>query len=165
MSPRGPNEKIIAIAVVNGGDTSGSSTLASIAPSIHRGRRPRAAVNANTKPSTVPTSPTSVRQQQAVPEGADLVAVGQHRREPRQRELALVGQHPREQHRQRVDDEQRQQRPQRERRARDDGDRDARPAPRGAGRRGQVGHDGRPPYGFSTSAIQRSTMRLRLAPA
>ncbi|MBK8688868.1 MAG: hypothetical protein IPN24_10635 [Betaproteobacteria bacterium] len=60
MSPRGPKEKIIAIAVVNGGDTSGSSTLASIAPSIHGGRRPRAAVNANTKPSTVPTSPTSV---------------------------------------------------------------------------------------------------------
>ena len=27
MRPRGPNEKIIAIAVVNGGETSGSSTL------------------------------------------------------------------------------------------------------------------------------------------
>ena len=60
MRPRGPNEKIIAIAVVNGGDTSGSSTLASIAPSIQRGRRPREAVNANMNPSTVPARPTSV---------------------------------------------------------------------------------------------------------
>ena len=60
MSPRGPNEKIIAIAVVNGGETSGSSTVASITPSSQRGSRPRAAVNANRKPSTVPTRPTSV---------------------------------------------------------------------------------------------------------
>ena len=60
MSPRGPNEKIIAIAVVNGGETSGSSTAASIAPNSQRGSRPRAAVNAKTKPSTVPTRPTSV---------------------------------------------------------------------------------------------------------
>ena len=33
MSPRGPNEKIIAIADVNGGETSGSSTAASSAVS------------------------------------------------------------------------------------------------------------------------------------
>ena len=60
MSPRGPNEKIIAMAVVNGGETSGSSTLASTMPRSHRGSRPRAAVNANRKPSTVPSAPTSV---------------------------------------------------------------------------------------------------------
>ena len=59
MSPRGPNEKIIAIAVVKGGETSGSSTLASISVSRPRGRRAREAVNANTKPSTVPAVPTS----------------------------------------------------------------------------------------------------------
>ena len=35
MSPRGPNEKIIAIAVVNGGDTSGSSTRG-----VHRAQQP-----------------------------------------------------------------------------------------------------------------------------
>ncbi len=59
MRPRGPNEKIIAIAVVNGGETSGSSTLASIAVRRARGNRPRAAVNANRKPSSVPARPTS----------------------------------------------------------------------------------------------------------
>ena len=80
MRPRGPNEKIIAIAVVNGGETSGSSTRASIAVSSQRGSRPRAAVNANRKPSSVPPIPTSMREQQAVPERADLVPVGQDRR-------------------------------------------------------------------------------------
>ena len=60
MSPRGPNEKIIAIAVVNGGDTSGSSTIASIAVTIARGRRPRATVKANRKPAAVPPNATSV---------------------------------------------------------------------------------------------------------
>ena len=59
MSPRGPNEKIIAIAVVNGGETSGSSTHASMAVRRARGNRPRAAVNANRKPSPVPMMPTS----------------------------------------------------------------------------------------------------------
>ena len=58
MSPRGPNEKIIAMAVVNGGDTSGSNTAASSAASNTRGSRQRAAVNANRKPSIVPPSPT-----------------------------------------------------------------------------------------------------------
>ncbi len=84
MRPRGPNEKIIAIAVVNGGETSGSSTAASIAVSSHRGSRPRAAVNANRKPISVPPTPTSRAEQQAVPERADLVAVGQDRRRCRQ---------------------------------------------------------------------------------
>ena len=60
MRPRGPNEKIIAIAVVNGGETSGSSTLASTTPRSQRGSTPRAAVKANRKPRTVPTTPTSV---------------------------------------------------------------------------------------------------------
>ena len=58
MSPRGPNEKIMAIAVVNGGETSGSSTEASIAVSSARGSRQRVAVKANRSPSTVPTTPT-----------------------------------------------------------------------------------------------------------
>ena len=58
MSPRGPNEKIIAIAVVNGGETSGRSTAASIAVRSHRGSRPRAAVKAKRKPRNVPTMPT-----------------------------------------------------------------------------------------------------------
>ncbi len=90
MRPRGPNEKIIAIAVVNGGDTSGSSTRVSIEPTSQRGRLQRAAVKANTKPSTVPPRPTSVREQQAVPERVDLVPVGQDGGESRQRELAVV---------------------------------------------------------------------------
>jgi hypothetical protein len=47
--------KIIAIAVVNGG----RHALASIAVTSPRGRRARAAVNANRKPSTVPARPTS----------------------------------------------------------------------------------------------------------
>ena len=59
MRPRGPNEKIIAMAVVKGGETSGSNTAASIAVSSERGSRPRAAVNANRKPITVPPMPTS----------------------------------------------------------------------------------------------------------
>ena len=58
MSPRGPNEKIMAIAVVNGGETSGNRTEASIAVSNARGRRQRVAVKANRRPSTVPTTPT-----------------------------------------------------------------------------------------------------------
>ena len=81
MSPRGPNEKIIAIAVVNGGETSGSSTLASTMPRSHRGSRPRAAVNANRKPSAVPQRADQRGEQQAVPERADLMAIGQDRRE------------------------------------------------------------------------------------
>jgi len=59
IRPRGPNEKIIAIAVVNGGETSGSSTAASITVSSHRGSLERAAVNANTNPMIVPPLPTS----------------------------------------------------------------------------------------------------------
>ena len=48
------------MAVVNGGETSGSSTAMSISPTIQRGRLQRVAVKANAKPSTVPTRPTSV---------------------------------------------------------------------------------------------------------
>src|SRR6185437_9328274 len=58
MRPRGPNEKIIAIAVVNGGDTSGSRTAASSAVSSDRLSRPRDAVNANRNPISVPPTPT-----------------------------------------------------------------------------------------------------------
>ncbi len=60
IRPRGPNEKIIAIAVVNGGDTSGSSTLASTTLTSARGSRARSAAKANTKPMTVPANPVSV---------------------------------------------------------------------------------------------------------
>ena len=165
MSPRGPNEKIIAIAVVNGGETSGSSTLASMTVSSgarqaapRRGEREQEAQRR-------PDEPDQEREQQAVPERADLVPVGQHRRDAGGRERAVVGQHPREQHRQRIHDEEREQQPQRE-----DGRGDGRDrcgclprAPsallRDRGPRGGAG------YGFSTSAIQRSTMRLRFAPA
>ena len=56
--PRGPKEKIIAIAAVNGGETSGSSTLASIAVTIRRETLQRDAVKANKKPASVPTMPT-----------------------------------------------------------------------------------------------------------
>jgi hypothetical protein len=58
MSPRGPKEKIIAIAVVKGGLTSGSSTAASITVRSHAGSFARAAVNAKRKPITVPIDPT-----------------------------------------------------------------------------------------------------------
>ena len=121
MSPRGPNEKIIAMAVVNGGETSGSSTLASTMPRSHRGSRPRAAVNANRKPSTVPSDSDERREQEAVPERADLMAIGEDLRDAGRRERSLVGQHPREQHRERIDDEEREQEPQHERRRGDDG--------------------------------------------
>ena len=107
MSPRGPNEKIIAIAVVNGGETSGSSTLASTMPSSQRGSRPRAAVNANRKPSDRPGDADQRGEQQAVPERADLMPVGQDRGDAGGRERAVIGQHPREQHRERIDDEKR----------------------------------------------------------
>ena len=86
MRPRGPNEKIIAIAVVNGGETSGSSTAASSSVSSQRGSRPRAAVNANRKPSDRAADADQRGEEQAVPERADLVPVGQDRREAGQRE-------------------------------------------------------------------------------
>ena len=59
-SRAGRNEKIMAIAVVNGGETNGSSTAASTTQSSDRGNLDRAAVNANRNPSAVPAPPTSV---------------------------------------------------------------------------------------------------------
>ena len=79
MSPRGPNEKIIAIAVVNGGETSGSSTRRVDDVRSQRGSRPRAAVNANRKPTQRAADADERGEQQAVPERADLVPVGQDR--------------------------------------------------------------------------------------
>ena len=61
MRPRGPNEKIIAIAVVNGGETSGSSTAR-----VDRGRsqrgRPRARRREREEEAerACPPTPTSV---------------------------------------------------------------------------------------------------------
>jgi hypothetical protein len=63
ISPLGPNEKIIAIAVVKGGDTSGSRTAASTTVRSHRGSCARAAVKAKTNPIAVPMNPTSVASQ------------------------------------------------------------------------------------------------------
>ena len=58
MRPRGPNEKMKEIEVVNGGEMSGSKVAASMRRT-HLGRKcPRTTVNANRKPSTVPTRPT-----------------------------------------------------------------------------------------------------------
>ena len=58
-SPRGPNEKITAMAVVNGGEMSGRTVATSSTRDHARGRLARTAANANTKPSTVPATPTS----------------------------------------------------------------------------------------------------------
>ena len=67
MSPRGPNEKMIAIAVVNGGETSGSSAAASRTALQPRGRPTRTAVKANRKPSAVPATPTSAPSSRLLP--------------------------------------------------------------------------------------------------
>src|SRR6266850_4035517 len=60
MKPLGPNEKMIEIEVVKGGETSGSSAAASSAVSQCRPTPPRTAVSANRKPSAVPSTPTAV---------------------------------------------------------------------------------------------------------
>src|SRR5712692_3937313 len=59
MSPRGPKEKIMVMAVVKGGEMSGSSATASSAASHRRPSPPRAAVWAKRSPSAVPQRPTS----------------------------------------------------------------------------------------------------------
>src|SRR5712691_363619 len=59
MSPRGPKEKIMVMAVVKGGEMSGSSATASSAASHRRPSPPRAAVWAKRSPSAVPQKPTS----------------------------------------------------------------------------------------------------------
>ena len=102
-------------------------------------------------------------EEQAVPESANLMAIGQDRREAGRGDRAVVGQHPREQHRERIHDEQREQEPQRQRR---DGDGGVPVAAAGRrARRRWCRPRYRSAYGFRTSAIQRSTMRFRLAPA
>jgi len=60
MKPLGPNEKMIEIEVVNGGETNGSSANASSSVSQCRPRLQRTAVSANRKPSAVPSRPTDV---------------------------------------------------------------------------------------------------------
>jgi hypothetical protein len=89
MSPRGPNEKIIAIEVVNGGEISGSNVP-------RRGRETRraagrpATVKANRKPTSVPRDADQHRQQQAVPERAQVFGRGEPRpADARQRELPV----------------------------------------------------------------------------
>ena len=65
----------------------------------------------------------------------------------------------------RIDDEQRQQQPQHERRPRRRPGRCGRPRGRAAGAPAVAPATAAPAYGFRTSATQRSTMRLRFAPA
>src|SRR5437879_2758691 len=57
ISPRGPSAKISAMAAVNGGEISGSSTTASSAREHHRGRLARTARRAKAQPSTGPAGP------------------------------------------------------------------------------------------------------------
>src|SRR5262249_5954045 len=133
-------------------------------------------------------------EQQAIPECADLVAVGQQSCNAGHRECAVIGQHTREQAEQRIDDKEREERPQRS-----DGDRNCgiavvRPgrdrsahghrllaarrvlrtpflalrrirASKSTGSRRRNGPAETPAQGFRISATQRSTIRLRLAPA
>jgi hypothetical protein len=63
--------------------------------------------------------PDQEGEEQAVPERADLVLLGEDLGEARHRELAAVEQHAREQHGEREDDEQADQEPQDERAQRD----------------------------------------------
>jgi hypothetical protein len=63
-----------------------------------------------------PADADEQRQQQAVPERADLVLVGQYRGDAGRREGPMIEQHAREQRGQRIQHEQREQRPQREHR-------------------------------------------------
>ena len=58
MKPLGPNEKTMAIEVVKGGETSGSSAAASSRVSQCRPSPARVAVIANRKPRSVPSRPT-----------------------------------------------------------------------------------------------------------
>jgi hypothetical protein len=58
MSPRGPKEKIMAMAVVKGGEISGSTMARSRNAAQRFERLARTAVNAKKKPSTVPAAPT-----------------------------------------------------------------------------------------------------------
>src|SRR5260370_21564813 len=71
-SPSAPKEKIIAIAVVNGGEISGRSVVASSTATHARGRFARAAVKAKRKPSPVPASPTSVPRRRLLPRARRL---------------------------------------------------------------------------------------------
>src|SRR5262252_8305276 len=58
MRPRGPNEKMKEIEVVNGGEMSGSRVAASMRRTHLERRLPRATVKANRNPSAVPKRPT-----------------------------------------------------------------------------------------------------------
>ena len=58
MRPRGPKEKIIAIAVVNGGEMRGRMIARSSSVVQRRERLARTAVNAKKNPRAVPASPT-----------------------------------------------------------------------------------------------------------
>ena len=126
---------------------------------------PRAAVNANRKPSTVPASPTSARSSRLFQNARTGAGRSGPCAMPAVVKRAVVEQHPREQHRERIDDEQREQQPTARTPCRRRPGRaahvpravDARPAKREPPRAAR--------YGFRTSATQRSTMRLRLAPA
>src|SRR5260370_42536020 len=66
-SPRAPKEKIIAIAVVNGGEISGRSVVASSTATHARGRFARAAGKAERKPSPVAASPTRAPRRRLFP--------------------------------------------------------------------------------------------------
>src|SRR5712664_3571167 len=62
----------MAIAVVNGGEISGSSVVASSTATHARDRFARAAVKAKRKPSPVPASPTSVPRRRLLPRARRL---------------------------------------------------------------------------------------------
>ena len=107
MKPLGPNEKTMAIEVVNGGETSGSSAAASSRVSQCRPSPARAAVSANRKPRAVPSTPTERGEDQAVDEGGAVAGIGQAVEQRRQREAAVVDEGARQQLGQRIEHEQR----------------------------------------------------------
>ncbi len=93
------------------------------------------------------------RQQQAVEERVAVIGIAEHSPGLTEREAAAVDEGEPGEPRQRVEDEECQQRPEDE-----DGDPESGVAP-------EPPHGGRHSFAFNTSLIQRSTTRLRLAPA